>query len=228
MLLIGEQDKITLLNNHFHHVSGRGPKVGNDKGSTLHAVNNYFSDSDGHNFDITVNANVLIEGNAFENCKKPIESQAGNLFNVPNASAGAQCTANLGRPCAVNSLKTSGAFGSYTAAKALAAFKGVSNIPAVQAADKVAAYVLANAGIGKLGSSSSTTKPTVTTSPAQPVATTTTTKAAAAATTKPASSGSGSVAIYGQCGGIGWSGGKCVSGTVCKFSNDWYSQCLSA
>jgi poly(3-hydroxybutyrate) depolymerase len=34
-------------------------------------------------------------------------------------------------------------------------------------------------------------------------------------------------ARYGQCGGSGWQGAKCCeSGTTCKFSNDWYSQCL--
>ncbi|KAL2207517.1 alpha/beta-hydrolase [Sarocladium strictum] len=34
-------------------------------------------------------------------------------------------------------------------------------------------------------------------------------------------------ARYGQCGGSGWAGPTCCeSGTTCKFSNDWYSQCL--
>lgn len=32
---------------------------------------------------------------------------------------------------------------------------------------------------------------------------------------------------YGQCGGANWSGPTCCeSGTTCRFSNDWYSQCL--
>lgn len=35
----------------------------------------------------------------------------------------------------------------------------------------------------------------------------------------------GTIAKYGQCGGIGWTGsGTCVTGTTCKYSNDWYSQ----
>jgi endo-1,4-beta-xylanase len=40
--------------------------------------------------------------------------------------------------------------------------------------------------------------------------------------------GSGcSVARYGQCGGSGYTGCKmCASGSTCKYSNDWYSQCL--
>jgi len=33
--------------------------------------------------------------------------------------------------------------------------------------------------------------------------------------------------LYGQCGGIGWTGATtCVSGACCTYSNDWYSQCL--
>jgi endo-1,4-beta-xylanase len=33
--------------------------------------------------------------------------------------------------------------------------------------------------------------------------------------------------LWGQCGGNGWTGPKtCVSGSVCKYQNDWYSQCV--
>lgn len=33
--------------------------------------------------------------------------------------------------------------------------------------------------------------------------------------------------LWGQCGGIGFTGDKtCASGSVCTYSNDWYSQCL--
>ncbi|KAG8989644.1 hypothetical protein FRB90_002146, partial [Tulasnella sp. 427] len=36
-----------------------------------------------------------------------------------------------------------------------------------------------------------------------------------------------SVALYGQCGGIGYTGETdCVSGAVCQYSNDYYSQCV--
>ncbi|KAK6500106.1 hypothetical protein TWF481_010464 [Arthrobotrys musiformis] len=35
-------------------------------------------------------------------------------------------------------------------------------------------------------------------------------------------------ALYGQCGGSGWTGPTCCdSGSVCTYSNDWYSQCLT-
>jgi arabinoxylan arabinofuranohydrolase len=33
-------------------------------------------------------------------------------------------------------------------------------------------------------------------------------------------------ALYGQCGGSGWTGPTCCSSGTCKYSNDWYSQCL--
>lgn len=38
---------------------------------------------------------------------------------------------------------------------------------------------------------------------------------------------SGQAALYGQCGGIGWSGPTtCASGSCCIYSNAYYSQCL--
>ena len=60
--------------------------------------------------------------------------------------------------------------------------------------------------------SSSITRPT--TSPTFILTTTRTTTATGPQQTK-----------WGQCGGQGWSGPTtCVSGSTCKFSNDWYSQ----
>jgi len=44
----------------------------------------------------------------------------------------------------------------------------------------------------------------------------------------PTGSSTGSVAVYGQCGGIGWTGATgCVSGATCQVVNDYYSQCLA-
>lgn len=47
-------------------------------------------------------------------------------------------------------------------------------------------------------------------------------------TTPTGGSGSGgSLPMYSQCGGQGWSGsGTCASGSTCKYSNAYYSQCL--
>jgi cellulase len=59
----------------------------------------------------------------------------------------------------------------------------------------------------------------------------TTTVVAGAATSKAASQtpapAAGTVQKYGQCGGSGYTGPKtCASGSTCKVSNEWYSQCL--
>ncbi|KAJ7087649.1 carbohydrate esterase family 1 protein [Mycena belliarum] len=70
---------------------------------------------------------------------------------------------------------------------------------------------------GLLGGTATTTVGTTTS------ATTTTTS-----NTGTPSGGTGcSTAKYGQCGGIGFTGcTTCASGSTCKFSNDYYSQCL--
>ncbi|KAK8047491.1 hypothetical protein PG996_015555 [Apiospora saccharicola] len=54
---------------------------------------------------------------------------------------------------------------------------------------------------------------------------TTTTRAGSSPTENP---GTGNcVAKYAQCGGQGWSGATCCqSGSTCKASNEWYSQCV--
>lgn len=59
------------------------------------------------------------------------------------------------------------------------------------------------------------------------VTTTTSRTTTAITTTTTGGSGGCSVAIYGQCGGLGWTGCTvCASGSTCKFGNDYYSQCL--
>ncbi|KAH9207310.1 cellulosome enzyme [Leptodontidium sp. 2 PMI_412] len=54
---------------------------------------------------------------------------------------------------------------------------------------------------------------------------TTTAPVSTPTSTAPSSGGSCS-ALYGQCGGIGFTGPTCCSSGTCKFSNDYYSQCL--
>ncbi|KAL2205179.1 fungal cellulose binding domain-containing protein [Sarocladium strictum] len=46
--------------------------------------------------------------------------------------------------------------------------------------------------------------------------------------TPPPSGGGGGgscAAMYGQCGGSGWTGATCCSSGTCKATNEWYSQC---
>ena len=69
------------------------------------------------------------------------------------------------------------------------------------------------------------------TSPAP--APTTTRASAPAATTAPSngggnggSSGGAGSPLYGQCGGIGFTGATTCAQGSCKKTNDWYSQCL--
>ena len=87
---------------------------------------------------------------------------------------------------------------------------------------KKAAYnAILNAWGASGGSSTTTTAATTMTTAVTTKATTT----SAAATT---TAGSGCTAAqWAQCGGNGYTGcTKCASPYTCKYSNDWYSQCL--
>lgn len=157
MLFLGEADQITLQGNYIHTTSGRSPKVGGNGNIVMHAVNNYWQDNTGHAFDISEGASVLIEANVFESVAQPITpesaSHGGAIFNVPSGSEG-DCSAALGRPCVANSVSSdSGDFGSYSSSSVLSSI-GSSAVEA-QAADGVANAVTADAGVGRVGSSSS-------------------------------------------------------------------------
>ncbi|KAF8606739.1 hypothetical protein BDV93DRAFT_488617 [Ceratobasidium sp. AG-I] len=78
--------------------------------------------------------------------------------------------------------------------------------------------------------STATTVPITSTTKASTTSTTTkastTTISTTSTSSAPASTG-GTVAKYGQCGGIGWTGATvCVAGSTCTKSNDYFSQCL--
>jgi len=66
-----------------------------------------------------------------------------------------------------------------------------------------------------VGSGSGSTPPPASSSAASPPPTTT------------APTGGSCSALYGQCGGIGFSGATCCSTGTCQYSNPYYSQCLS-
>ena len=88
--------------------------------------------------------------------------------------------------------------------------------------------------------SSTTTKPTSSTSfitsttstskasTVTPISYTSTTSKTSTSTAPATTSASGCTASqWSQCGGIGYSGCKtCAAPYTCKYSNDWYSQCL--
>lgn len=56
----------------------------------------------------------------------------------------------------------------------------------------------------------------------------TTSQASGSSTSSSAAASSTCAAsLYAQCGGVGWSGCTvCASGSTCKYTNDYYSQCL--
>ncbi|RYP11525.1 hypothetical protein DL765_007757 [Monosporascus sp. GIB2] len=102
----GSSDMVTLKGNYIHHTSGRSPKVAGN--TLLHAVNNHFGPSPGHNFEIDAGAKVLAEGNVFTGARAPLDTTVkGQLFTADN---GAACKAALGRNCVPNSRSSSGAF----------------------------------------------------------------------------------------------------------------------
>ncbi|KAG8722423.1 hypothetical protein FRC08_002404 [Ceratobasidium sp. 394] len=77
------------------------------------------------------------------------------------------------------------------------------------------------------GSSATTTRASSSTAASTIKATTSTTTKATTTSTSATPTSTGTVAKYGQCGGIGWTGATaCVSGTTCTVINDYYSQCL--
>ncbi|KAF8310076.1 hypothetical protein DL93DRAFT_2169922 [Clavulina sp. PMI_390] len=79
---------------------------------------------------------------------------------------------------------------------------------------------------GSSGTGTTTAKTTSTT--AKTTSTTVKTSTTTSKTTSSASSPTtGTVAEYGQCGGIGYTGSTvCASPYTCTYSNAYYSQCL--
>jgi len=74
------------------------------------------------------------------------------------------------------------------------------------------------------GNNGGGSNPTTTTTSA--VKTSTTSSATTPTTTSGGSTGGGTVGLYGQCGGSGYTGPTTCSSGTCKVSNEWYSQCL--
>ncbi|KAL2796811.1 pectin lyase fold/virulence factor [Aspergillus keveii] len=151
ILALGENDKVTFANNYIHQTSGRAPKIGAP--GYWHVYNNYWYDNTGHAFDMS-EANILIEGNVFEDVKSAYEEphDSGAAFAVSSDDV-STCSSALGRTCVANLLTDS-------EATAVANSDVLSSWPTdeegeltILPVEEVAAYVLANAGIGKLSSS---------------------------------------------------------------------------
>ncbi|KAF1968084.1 pectin lyase-like protein [Bimuria novae-zelandiae CBS 107.79] len=141
--LTGSSDLVTMKGNYIHHTSGRSPKTGGN--SLIHAVNNYWYANSGHAFDNGAGANVIAEGNVFQNVVTPLLENKGQFFGGPSTAANAVCAANLGHTCVTNSFGSSGTLGG-TNTGFLAKFKGKS-VASVSAASTAPST---KAGVGKI------------------------------------------------------------------------------
>ncbi|KAK1483861.1 pectin lyase [Colletotrichum tamarilloi] len=226
--MVGKDDQITMKNNYVYMTAGRGPAL---SGSTLlHAVNNVWEDTKGHAIEgDEATARGIFEGNAFINVNQLVSDYQGKLFTAPDATSAAECKTALGRACELNVFEdTTDAF-KYTDTSFFSDFDGLT-IASAAAGSAIKTTVPSNAGMGKLSASSSSdatteaaaeTVDTVETTPsAAPVASTSAAPKASEAAT------SGSVALYGQCGGQGYSGATTCASGKCQLVNDWYSQCV--
>ncbi|KAI9048590.1 hypothetical protein LZ554_007423 [Drepanopeziza brunnea f. sp. 'monogermtubi'] len=75
-------------------------------------------------------------------------------------------------------------------------------------------------------SSSTSAASSVVATTARPTTLSTTSSAGVTTSSAPAAGG-GTIPKYAQCAGLTWTGsGTCVAGTTCKYSSDYYSQCL--
>ncbi|EGY18400.1 pectin lyase [Verticillium dahliae VdLs.17] len=135
---------------------------------------------------------------------------------------GTACVSAIGRACQPNQRdSTSGTLPAIEETDALTQLRkdAGANIAPAKPASGVEASVKANAGVGKINAGTTTPAPA-------PKPTTTTAAAPKPTATTPSTVGSGTVALWGQCGGSGWTGATtCAQGT-CKVQNQWFSQCL--
>lgn len=156
MMFYGDGDQVTLDRNYIHDCSGRAPKLGDtDTTCYVQAVNNYFSNMEGHAFEAYGSATALIEGNAFDSVTYPFDesAQVDTCYTVSDESAASACSSDLGRACEVNSLASSGdwpALGDSSVLSTMASYSDSLVTP--MSADEVASYVQANAGPANLGS----------------------------------------------------------------------------
>ncbi|RAQ51894.1 pectin lyase precursor [Aspergillus flavus] len=142
ILGLGENDKVSFFNNWIHHTSGRSPDLGSV--SAWHIFNNYWSNNTGH---ASLSPLSLLS----------YWKETYSMITVTT------CDSAMKRPCQENLFTGSGDLSPYTT-------NNVTSLQTIADADEqninimpvsqVRAYVLANAGIGKVGFNSTVT-PTV-------------------------------------------------------------------
>ncbi|KAG8753157.1 hypothetical protein FRC14_006369 [Serendipita sp. 396] len=140
--------------NYVYYTAGRGPHTGGTSGyyQWVHITNNYFNNISGHAIDSSTGSVVLVEGNYFNSVTTPsVSGSAGNEYFMTSSSHVSTCTSTLGRTCQANTLASSGSV-SHANTAVLTTLESqsavVSYVP--MAASAVPAFVLANAGTGKI------------------------------------------------------------------------------
>ncbi|KAF3158217.1 hypothetical protein TWF106_002478 [Orbilia oligospora] len=93
-------------------------------------------------------------------------------------------------------------------------------------AERAAAKILALALNSNPGSSSSTTTTTRSTTSSSLVRTTTTTTRATTTASRTTTASQPGQTLYGQCGGVSWTGPTACAAGSCQYQNPYYSQCL--
>ncbi|KAI1275323.1 polysaccharide lyase family 1 protein [Xylaria sp. FL0933] len=144
----GSNDLVTFKGNYILHTSGRAPKVGGN--TLLHAVNNYWYQSSGHEFEVDSGAKILVEGSVFQNAGDMVEtsSLAGKIFTSPDTNTNQACSAYLGHACQNNAYGSTTTY-SGTDESFFQYFSG-KNIASADTATSAQSTVPNNAGYGKL------------------------------------------------------------------------------
>ncbi|KAG8925087.1 hypothetical protein FRC00_004355 [Tulasnella sp. 408] len=149
LLIAGEADTITVMNNHIYHTSG-GISGYNQQ---IHIVNNYYDTVGGHAIDAAVSSHILVEGNYFKSVTTPDTGTAsgGAEYFVQTVADATTCATYLGRYCEWNRFESSGTVASRLDTGVLSALaqSAVNNLTPMGVAD-VPTYVVANAGVGKV------------------------------------------------------------------------------
>ncbi|KAF9890108.1 hypothetical protein FE257_006269 [Aspergillus nanangensis] len=144
---VGENEQVTFAQNYIHHTSGRSPKIGET--SYWHLYNNYWSENSGHAFELEATSNVLVEGNVFANVVTTLDEEQENAFAVTTDDE-STCSSALGRTCIANVLTNSGDLNS-AGEGVFSGWLSDEGDVSIMPAEEVAAYVMAHAGVGKLG-----------------------------------------------------------------------------
>lgn len=158
-LLIGSEDYYTFVGNWLHDLSGRAPHMGTTENSALnffHAVNNYFTDIEGHAFDISASGTyALFEGNYFDSVTTPVTAASltdgAHIYSTVTVAESSACLDYIGYNCEWNKAYSSGSYPDVADTSVLTRAAQYQSylIGHIGVAD-VPSSVIANAGVGRI------------------------------------------------------------------------------